>query len=297
MVAKEYEAGISVVLPNYNGEDLLEKNLPSLYQALAEVPLPCEVIVSDDCSTDGSVEYLKRSYPAIKVVSTSENSGFATACNIGIAEAQYSLTCIVNTDVSFDPNYFKNSQEYFGDPNLFAIKGDIVNYRDRPDNILNIDTEIVVCFKLGFFKFTASEKRKSVNYDRILVLLGCCFVCRTDLIKNIGGYDERFSPYYWEDLDLAMRAVEKGYDLAYVPDCKIYHQLSSTISKTQSDKKRRLVSKRNNFLLTWKHLDSPARWSIHIFFVLVSLCLRWVILDWRYYASFFYALARYAKQK
>ncbi|MCH7881064.1 MAG: glycosyltransferase [Proteobacteria bacterium] len=157
-------------------------------------------MVSDDCSTDDSVEYLKLSYPEIKIVSTLKNTGFATACNTGIAETRYSYTCIVNTDVTFDSNFFKNAVKYFENPNLFAIKGDIVNYREQPENILNIDKDIVVYFKRGFFKFTAAEKRNTVNYDNILVLLGCCFVCRTDLIKTMGGFDERFSPYFWEDL-------------------------------------------------------------------------------------------------
>ena len=297
MADQEYVAGFSVVLPNYNGRELLEKNLPALHEALTRANLPYEVIVSDDCSTDDSVEYLKYAYPAVKIVSTSKNSGFATACNAGIAEAQYSYTCIVNTDVTFDPNYFKNVMDYFANPKLFAIKGDIINYRDRPGDILNIEKEVAVYLKHGLFKIKSAENRKAVNYDHILVLLGCCFVCRTDLIKTVGGYDERFSPYYWEDLDLALTVVEKGYDLAYAPDCIVYHQIGSTIKKTQSDIKIRLISNRNKFLLTWKHLDSPTRWSIHIFFVIASLCLRWVILDWRYYVALAYALVRYHKKQ
>lgn len=295
MSEENYENGFSVVLPNYNGRHLLEKNLPPLYAALNEAELSYEVIVSDDCSTDDSIEYLKRNYASITIASTSKNSGFSTACNTGIAEARYRYTCIVNTDVTFDGNYFKNSIKYFENPNLFAIKGDIFNYRERPDNILNVDKDFVVYFKRGFFKFKAAEQRKTVKYDHILLLLGCCFVCRTELIKKIGGFDERFSPYFWEDLDLALTALEKGYDLVYAPNCIVYHQVSSTINKTQSDIKKRLISNRNKFILAWKHLGSPARWSIHAFFVFASLCLRWIMLDWRYYVSFLYALARYAK--
>ncbi len=296
MAEKENEVGLSVVLPNYNGRDLLELNLPSLFDALTEAILPYEVIVVDDCSTDNSVDYLEINYPTVIITQTPENSGFSTACNTGIAEARYRYTCIVNTDVTFDASYFKNSIEYFGNPDLFAIKGEIINYRERMDNILNIEKEIVVYFKRGFLKFKAGEQRHKVSYDHSLVLLGCCFVCRTDLIKKIGGFDERFSPYYWEDLDLALTAIEKGYDLVYAPNCKVYHQQSSTINKTQTRAKVRLISNRNKFILAWKHLDSPARWSIHVFFVLISLCIRWVILDWRYYVSLFYALARCAKR-
>ena len=297
MVGTEIETGLSVVLPNYNGRKLLQENLPSVYAALDKAELPYEIIVSDDGSTDDSVDYLKRSYPDIVVVKTRENSGFSTACNIGINRSRYRYSCIVNTDVTFDPNYFKNSIPYFENPNLFALKGDIVNYREHPDNVLNVDQDVIVYFKRGFFKFKDAAKRNKVNYDYALVLLGCCFVCRTEFIKKIGGYDERFSPYYWEDLDLALSAVEKGYDLAYVSDCKVYHQISSTIKSTQPESKIRLIANRNKFLLAWKHLDSSARWTKHIFFVLASLCVRWIKLDWKYYAALFLALARYQKSK
>ena len=297
MVEKEYAPGFSVVLPNYNGQGLLEKNLPPLYAALTEAKLPFEIIVADDCSTDHSVDYLQRSYPEIKLVSTKINSGFATACNTGIAEARFEYTCIVNTDVTFDLNYFKNSIEYFENPNLFAIKGDIINYQDRPDDILDIQKDVAVYLKRGFFKFMPAADKETVNYDHILVLLGCCFVCRTGLIKKIGAYDELFSPYYWEDLDLALTVIKKGYDLDYAPNCVVYHQQSSTIKKTQSAIKIRLISTRNKFFLAWKHLDSPARWSSHIFFVLGSLCLRWLVLDWKYYVALAYALARYMRKK
>jgi len=283
------------VLPNYNGRELLEKNLPSLLEALNEAKIPSEVIVSDDCSTDDSVEFLKHSYPDLVIVNTPVNSGFSTACNTGIARARYRYTCIVNTDVSFDIGYFKNSLPYFDNPNLFALKGDIVNYRERPDEVINIDKRIVVYFKRGLIKFKTGEQRHTINYDHSLILLGCCFICRTELIKKLDGFDERFSPYFWEDLDLALSAFKKGYDLVYAPDLIIYHQLSSTIKKTQPDTKVRLISNRNKFILSWKHLDSPARWSIHLFFVFASLCTRWIKLDWRYYIALFYALSRYAK--
>ncbi|MHA2278105.1 MAG: glycosyltransferase family 2 protein, partial [Candidatus Kariarchaeaceae archaeon] len=131
----QYQEGSSVVIPNYNGRYLLEENLPSLYDALKNTKLPFEIIVSDDCSTDDSIEYLKLHYPAIQIVSTIKNSGFSTACNIGIAATEYGYTCIVNTDVTFKNDYFQNSIKYFNNTNLFAVKGDIINYREHYDDV------------------------------------------------------------------------------------------------------------------------------------------------------------------
>jgi GT2 family glycosyltransferase len=295
-----YRKGISVVIPNYNGRYLLEENLPSLYDALKNAKLPIEIIVSDDCSTDDSIDFLKLHYPSIQIVSTTENSGFPTTCNIGIAEAEYGYTCIVNTDVTFKNDYFQNSIKYFNNTNLFAVKGDIINYREHYDDVFDTNKDIVVYFKGGYIRFKNKDISGSLEYDYVAVLLGCCFICRTELLKNLGGFDEIFSPYYREDLDLAMRAFEHGYEILYVPDCPVYHKIGSTIERTQSSIKKQLIAKRNKFLLTWKHLDGFHRWIQHILFVFVSLLSRWIIFDWKWYTALVYALIRtvsYNKKK
>jgi len=293
----KHEDGISVVIPNYNGRHLLEENLPFLFDALKNTKLPFEIIISDDCSTDDSIDYLKSNYPSINIVSTSDNSGFSTACNNGIAVAKYSYTCIVNSDVTFNSDYFQNSIKYLGNSSLFAIKGDIINYRECYDDIFDINRDIVVYFKHGHILFKNADKFESDKYDYKTVLLGCCFICRTDLLKDFGGFDEMFSPYYREDLDLAMTAIKSGYAVKYIPDCMVYHKIGSTIGTTQPPVKKQLVAKRNKFLLTWKHLDTAPRWTVHILFIFLSFISRWIVFDWKWYATFVSALIRYARFK
>ena len=92
---------ISIVLPNYNGRHLLEKNLPSIVEALAG--FDHEIIIVDDCSADDSVEFIQRSYPDIKLIQNEVNLGFSTTCNTGIFAAKYPLLCVANTDVTFTP--------------------------------------------------------------------------------------------------------------------------------------------------------------------------------------------------
>lgn len=76
---------ISVIIPNYNGEDLLKENLPSLYSALSTSGImEYEVIVPDDASTDGSVAFLENNYPEIIIVKNKENKGFSGNVNTGI---------------------------------------------------------------------------------------------------------------------------------------------------------------------------------------------------------------------
>ena len=286
---------ISIVLPNYNGRSLLEKNLPSLISAVEEYAY--EIIVVDDHSTDDSVLFLKQAYPEIIIIESEINHGFSITCNKGINAAKNEFICISNTDVTFTENYFTCALESFTSPDIFAVKGDIINYCDNFENIINIERTSLLYYKRGFLRFNQkvepSDIKFTPNVNSQFVLLGCCFVCRGDMLKELNGYDEIYSPFYWEDADLAQRALKKGYTLVYNEKCKIYHELSATISNNVSNIKRRLVSNRNKFMFTWRHLSGTKNWSLHIFYTLLNLLTRWLTLDWKYYITFFQALTRY----
>lgn len=285
---------ISVVLPNYNGRSLLEKNLPSLIIAVEQYDH--EIIVVDDCSTDDSVQFLKHTYPNIQIISSNINSGFSATCNKGIYAAKLELLCVVNTDVTFTPNYFSYMVQEFDDISLFAVKGDIVNYNKSFDDIISTDKTTLLYYKRGFLRFNTKNTvsiRTLISVDETQYIgLGCCFVCDRNKMLKLGGFDEIYSPFYWEDSDLALRAKELGYKLLYLPESKVYHQASSTISKHRSNIRRKLVSNRNKFLFTWRHLDNGKIWSTHIPFTVLNLLSRWGILDWRYYAAFIWAVTR-----
>ena len=287
------KTGISIVIPNYNGANLLKKNLPSLFLSLNKCGLPYEVIVSDDNSTDTSIEFLTANYPEIIITQTDKNSGFSSNCNNGIQHANYSFCCITNTDVTFTKDYFINALKYFGDTAVFAVKGDIHNYQGDFENIINIERDVRLYFKRGFLRFAHTYDPDNTDFDLQFSLLGCCFICRTDILKSLKGYNEIFSPYYWEDSDLALRAIEQGYSVIYVPECVVYHEISSTISSTQSKTKRQLISRRNKFIFCWLHLKSLKRWVTHLGFIVLSLMTRWLILDWKYYVALTMAVEKF----
>lgn len=295
------ENGISVVIPNYNGQALLGENLPSIIKALDNTNLPYQVIVSDDASTDKSINFIEKNYPEVQLLTTELNSGFSTTCNRGIMHARFNLTCVTNSDVTFDENYFKNCIKYFADKSIFAIKGDIYNYSGEKSNITSIDKTTQTYFKRGFIRFNtdiiADNSKFGSDIGNQYVALGCCFIANTKLLQSIGGYNEIFSPYYWEDSDLALVALEKGHSLKYVPECIVYHKASSTIAATQTNYKRKLISNRNKFIFSWLHMKSLRMWSAHLLTVLFGLMTRWIIIDTRFYLSLSFALYRITKFK
>ena len=285
---------ISVILPNFNGRYLLEKNIPSLIDALGDINN--EIIVVDDCSSDDSVSFLQENYPDIKIISNEINIGFSSTCNKGIHAARLRLLCVVNTDVTFTPNYFANMIREFDDSSLFAVKGDIVNYNKSFDDVLNIDRTTRLYYKRGFLRFDTSnpltQRTIFSDEDDIFVALGCCFVCDREMILKLHGFDEIYSPFYWEDSDLARRAMSCGYKLLYLPESVVYHQASSTIATYISNSKRKLVSNRNKFLFSWRHLDTKKFWLSHVPITAFNLLIRWLIIDWKFYAAFYNALSR-----
>ncbi|MFV2058258.1 MAG: glycosyltransferase family 2 protein [Thiohalomonadales bacterium] len=285
---------MNVVIPNFNGVNLLRENLPTAFAALEFANIAYRIIVVDDCSTDDSVSFLRNRYPEILIIKLEQNVGFSQACNRGLEYCVYNLTCIVNTDAAFDREYFTKSIKYFVRPDLFAVKGEIQNFKDSIDKIINIEQTSKVYYSRGFLRFNQKiepePERLTAKLNEQFVLLGCCFVCDTEKMKLLKGYDVRYSPYYWEDADLAFRAIEMGYRLVYASECKVQHNLSSTISHTQSNTKRRVISIRNKFQFTWRHMPGRKYWINHSIVVVVSIFIRWLKLDWKYYYCLFLAL-------
>ena len=285
---------ISIILPNFNGQQLLKKNIPSLLEAVNS--FEHEIIVVDDCSTDESVQFLKETYPDIKIIQNKINCGFSATCNEGIFAAKMTLLCIVNTDVTFTPDYFTIMMPEFSNKSLFAVKGDIVNYRNSYSDVINIGKTISLYFKHGFLRFDSKKplttKTLIPDNSTQFVTLGCCFVCNREIMLKLKGFDEIFSPFYWEDADLAHRAIKSGFKILYLPESKVFHQTSSTISNYRSNSKRRLVSIRNKFLFTWHHLDNRRIWLSHAPITLFNLSSRWLILDWKFYVAFILAIIR-----
>lgn len=291
----ENSFSLTIILPNFNGESLLKSNLPSLLEAIGQYEY--EIIVVDDCSEDDSVRFLEQNYPQVIIIKNSENIGFSGTCNRGINTATKNFICIANTDVTFTADYFKNAEKSFTTPDIFAVKGDIINYGESFDDVSVIERTFLLYYQHGFLRFNPNvepeETHNSPELNTQLVLLGCCFICRREILQQLSGYDEIYSPFYWEDSDLAHRALQSGYQLRYNSECKVYHHLSSTISVYHSKRKRHLISYRNKFLFTWHHLNGFNNWLLHLLFTLLNLMTRWIILDWRYYIAFFQAIFRH----
>src|SRR5690349_5141527 len=110
----------TVVIPNWNGRDLLEKYLPSVIEALSG-NVNNEIIVVDNGSTDGSAEFVLQTFPQVNVLALPENLGFGGGSNAGVRAARNDIVVLLNSDMRVAPDFLQPLLQPFEDPEVFAV--------------------------------------------------------------------------------------------------------------------------------------------------------------------------------
>ena len=195
---------LSVVIPNYNGRDLLLKNLPAVIRHTPNA----QVIVVDDASEDDSLQILARKFPDVKVIKKRKNSGFSSSVNLGVAQSAGDLIILFNSDLSPKKNYLKPLLSYFTDPVTFAV-GLLQESHEKGGIVLRGRGEAE--FKRGFLIHRRGEIDKKDTYW----VSGGAGIFRKSLWQSLGGLREIYDPFYWEDIDLSYRAVRAGYKIFF----------------------------------------------------------------------------------
>ncbi len=255
--------GISVIIPNYNGEQLLPIILPPLYKALANTNLPFEVIVSDDRSTDNSIKFLEDNYKDIYLIKNKLNLGFSPTINKGIFIAKYDFMLLLNSDVKVSSDYFQNLLPYFDMPDTFGVMGRIIGWDD--DTIQDGGK---------YPSMQLAKIKTSLNYipleskvgDRLysMYLSGAnAFVSREKLLQ-LRGFDEIFAPFYVEDFELSLRAWRLGWKCYYEHNAICRHKTSVTIKSITSKNNIRKIYYRNKMFLHAKHLNGLVLFLWHL---------------------------------
>jgi GT2 family glycosyltransferase len=247
---KKYK--VSVVMPNLNGEKLLEKNLPKLIAAKGYASNEIlEIIIIDDGSWDGSVSFLKKNYPDVKLIRHTVNRGFSAAVNTGVRAAKGDLILLINTDVIPNTDFLVKVIPGFKDKSVFAISLHEKGFGSAKGTFVD-----------GYIQLAMGDEGNK-NHPSFYVS-GGSGVFRRSIWIELGGMDEKLlSPFYWEDIDLCYRAAKRGYKLLWEPDGVVEHHHESTISKFPKDYVAR-VRERNQLLMLWKNVTSPNLTRKHV---------------------------------
>ncbi|OGL48710.1 MAG: hypothetical protein A2161_05460, partial [Candidatus Schekmanbacteria bacterium RBG_13_48_7] len=187
-----------------------------------------EIIVVDNGSTDGSIEYLKSNYPAVKIISNNNNLGYSKANNQGIAVAKGDYLLLLNSDALLTPdcmNRFLSSIKE--DSQVGSVSGKVL----RMNGSMNIiDSTGIILNRKKFSPADRGEGETDVgqynNKEYIFGVSGAAAFYSRKMLENVRVnneiFDEDFFAYY-EDLDLAWRAQIFGWKCLYIPDALIYH--------------------------------------------------------------------------
>lgn len=238
-------------MPNYNGKHLMELYIPSVLEALTFSKIDYEFIVVDDCSTDDSVNFIKEKYPSFKLIINNQNRGFSFTCNNGIKNAQKNLVFLLNSDVKLTSNYFDKQLNYFEYEDTFGVMGQIKNFDGKKIE----DSARYPKYKGAKFKATKffySENPSDKIYTTYLS--GANALVDRKKIQLLDGFDEIYSPFYFEDFDLGLRAWEMGWKLYYEHQSVCYHRVGASTSKLNKSNFVKITYYRNSFILHAIHL-------------------------------------------
>jgi GT2 family glycosyltransferase/glycosyltransferase involved in cell wall biosynthesis len=250
----------SVVIPNWNGRDLLERYLPSVVAALEGNP-ENEVIVVDNGSQDGSAEFVRRAFPVVKVLALERNLGFGGGSNAGFRAAKNDIVVLLNSDMQVAPDFLAPLMEGFRDERVFAVSCQIF-FREPAK--LREETGLTQ----GWWQDGGLKVRHRAD-PGIADLFPCFYggggSCAFDRRKflELGGFDELLAPFYLEDTDLGYMAWKRGWKVLYQPRSIVYHEHRGTIGKRFSEAQIQAVLKKNYLLFCWKNMHDWRRLAAH----------------------------------
>lgn len=246
---------VSVIITCWNGRKLLSKNLPAVIRASDNPKNKIkEIIVIDDASSDDSVDYLKKNFPDIKIFVQDENYGYSATCNRGIKEAKNALVVILNLDVVPGENFLEAALPHFKDDKIFAV-----SFNEGKFGPGKLE------WRAGFLQIIATKPTKKVSLSDWAS--GGTAIFRKDVWQKLGGMDELFLPFYFEDIDLGVRARGQGYKCILEPGAKVNHEHEATINPESLGKPPNFISnikERNHLLLTWKNIKNSRQFFSHI---------------------------------
>ena len=224
----ETKKSISVVLPNYNGKHLMEMYIPSTIDALNFSKIEYEFIIIDDCSTDHSIAFIEKTYPDIILLKNKRNNGFSFTCNQGIQIATKDLVFLLNSDVKLTPNYFENQLHYFNLESTFGVMGQIMNFDGKKiEDAARMPYYKGAKFKANTFYYIENSEEPTLT----CYLSGANALINRRKLVELNGFNEIYSPFYFEDFDLGLRAWQMGWFLYYEHQSICYHQVSSSTNK------------------------------------------------------------------
>ena len=227
--AIDASVAVSIIVLNYNGRAWLERCLPA---AIAETASDCELIVVDNGSSDGSLEFLSTFRPVIRVLPLESNVGFAAGNNAGARLARGRYLAFLNNDAAPQPGWLAAVRAALDSHPRAGLAASCIVYLSDPaivDSAGDGMTRFGGAFKRAHGR-PVSEAREA---REVFGACGAACLIRRGLFDDIGGFDEAYFAVH-EDVDLSYRCQLLGYHCIYCPHAIVHHAGSGTMGRVSA---------------------------------------------------------------
>ena len=249
---------LAVIILNWNGREIMGKFLPSV--VAATVGPEVRLIVADNGSTDGSVEWIKENYPSVEVIEFPENYGFAGGYDKAIREVDAEYSLLLNSDVETPEGWWKPLLEFMEKtPEAGAVQPKILSYRDKK-MFEHAGAAGGMLDALGYpyarGRIGSKVEEDKGQYDsskavKVAWASGAAMLVRTRAYVEAGGLDLSFFAHM-EEIDLCWRMMLAGYSIYALLDSVVYHFGGASLA--YGNPRKTYLNFRNNLLMLHKNL-------------------------------------------
>jgi len=287
---------ISIIIPNYNGEELLKKNLPKVLDSVSDYKKGMiEIIIPDDASTDQSLAVIQKFKASvrekqIKVViienKNRANGGFSKNVNRGVSVATGDILILLNSDVIPRKHFWQPLLSHFADSKVFAV-GCMDESIENGEVVLR--GRGIGSWQRGFLVHSRGDLDKT---STLWVSCGSG-AFRKSIWDKLEGLNELYNPFYWEDIDLSYRAVKSGYKIFFEKKSVVVHEhYKGAIEKNYSLYNKMKIVWRNQFTFVWINATDRDILISHLLWLPYHTLKSLLRRDRAYFWGLFHAIIR-----
>ena len=214
---------VSIIIVNYNGKELLQKCLDSLLKVNYD---NFEIILVDNNSTDGSVEFITKNYPSLIIIKLDSNKGFAEPNNVAAKISKGKYLLFLNNDTVVTPNFISEMVKVMETDKKIAICQSLLL---KPDGSIDSSGDFIDHLGVVYNSKIKIDEIREVSSAR-----GASMLVRSDIFEKLDGFDQKFFITF-EDVDLCWRSWILGYRVLIIPTSIVYHEGGITIKKIKSE--------------------------------------------------------------
>jgi GT2 family glycosyltransferase len=269
------------IILNWNSREMTAECIRSI---LAMDASEYEIVVVDNGSRDGSVDYLRNEFPRITLFPQEKNLGFAAGCNVGMryALAQgFEYVLLVNNDTVVDPRFLSGLLEEARKVPDAALLSPKIYFYDCPDRLWWAGGAFSLW--VGIAKHVGRKQIDTGQCDLpgpIAWATGCAVLIRSEALKKVGLFDERLFGN-GEDLELCLRIRRAGYLVWFVPQAKLWHKEGVDYRKNAGEHVRKFTGTRNLLWIMNKHANT-VQWISFLPNFIFRYALFYILLSiWR----------------